>query len=238
MCGKIFSNITMKVRDHCHLCGKFRFTLCSACNFTFAKQHHKIYVFFHGLTNYDSHFLIQKLHKFNEHLIHVIPRNSEKYLSFSVGNLIFKDTFQFLSESLAKLVTYLHDKGEKYFHYVLDEFPNSEQNCLLFRKGVFPYSFFNKEEILKNTCLPSKNDFFNDLTNEHISEEDYLFALKVWKIFNCKTFQDYLEIYLVADCLLLSDVFENFRTECLNNYQIDPVFYYSCAHFTMDAFLK
>ena len=64
------------------------------------------------------------------------------------------------------------------------------------------------------------------------------FAQKVWNSFSCKTFQDYTEIYLLADCLLLCNVLENFRTNCLEQYSIDPCYYFSTPHFTFDAFLR
>ena len=40
MCHKKFSDFFHldKVRDHCHLSGKFRYTLCSTCNLTHAKR--------------------------------------------------------------------------------------------------------------------------------------------------------------------------------------------------------
>ena len=41
-----------------------------------------------------------------------------------------------------------------------------------------------------------------------------------------------------ADCLLLSDVFENFRSNCLQQYSIDPCYYFSAPHFTFDAFFE
>ena len=47
-----------------------------------------------------------------------------------------------------------------------------------------------------------------------------------------------MEIYLLADCLLLCDVFENFRSNCLQQYNIDPCHYFSAPHFTFDAFLR
>ena len=39
MCGRNFAENPHldKVRDHCHLSGKFHFTLCSNCNLTHAK---------------------------------------------------------------------------------------------------------------------------------------------------------------------------------------------------------
>ena len=79
---------------------------------------------------------------------------------------------------------------------------------------------------------------FNDMTCQHITKDEYDFAHKVWKRFSCKTFQNYMEIYLLADCLLLCDVFENFRTNCLEQYSIDPCYYFSAPHFTFDAFLR
>ena len=103
-----------KVRDHCHLSGKFRYTLCSTCNLTHAKSPPEIHLFFHGLSNYDSHLIIQKLYKFSSSEIKIIPKNTEKYLS-SVGCVHFKDSYQFLFESLAILVQNLMDKGPDHF---------------------------------------------------------------------------------------------------------------------------
>ena len=57
MCHKTFIEFSHldKVRD---LSGKFKYTLCSTCNLTHAKRPPEIHLFFHGLSNYDSHFII------------------------------------------------------------------------------------------------------------------------------------------------------------------------------------
>ena len=92
--------------------------------------------------------------------------------------------------------------------------------------------------VLRKKHLPKKKEFFNDLTCQHITKDEYDFAQKVWNSFCCKTFQDYREIYLLADCLLLCNVFENFRSNYLQQYSIDPCYYFSAPHFTFDAFFK
>lgn len=239
ICQRLFDRkINIKVRDHSHLSGEYRMALCSSCNWTYAKMKKEIFVFFHGLGNYDSHFIIQKLYSIDDNEIKVIPRSSEKYLSFSLYNLVFKDSFQFLPESLDSLVTLLKSKGEHYFHSVREHFKNESIRQLVYRKGVFPYSYVNCMSVLEEKCLPSKEDFFNDLTQRHIEEGQYEFAKKVWTAFKCKKFQDYLEIYLAADCLLLADVFENFREQSMASFHLDPVYYFSSPHFSLDAFLR
>ena len=47
---------------------------------------------------------------------------------------------------------------------------------------------------------------------EECTEDDYKRAELVWNTFNCQTFEDYHDIYLKADVLLLTDVFEKFRS--------------------------
>ena len=40
-----------------------------------------------------------------------IPTNDEKYISFSIGDLTFIDSLQFLNASLEKLISNLQKKG-------------------------------------------------------------------------------------------------------------------------------
>jgi len=53
-----------------------------------------------------------------------------------------------------------------------------------------------------------------------------------------KTFREYHDLYLKTDVLLLADVFENFRNICLNNYDLDPTWYYTSPGLAWDACLK
>ena len=238
MCNVRFSWFAGKVRDHCHLSGKYRFPLCSTCNLTRAKLPFSLCVIFHGLSNYDSHFIIQRLSNFDCRDIHVIPRNSERYLSFMLGPLQFKDSYQFLAESLSTLVTNLSQKGSVRFRNVNRWVLNEEQREMMKRKGVFPYSYFSRWDILKENQLPSREKFTNDIDGSDCSIDDYNFAHRMWAINNCVTMKDYLEIYLKADVLLLADCFENFRDNCITGYEIDPSHYFSSPHFTFDAFLR
>jgi hypothetical protein len=53
------------------------------------------------------------------------------------------------------------------------------------------------------------------LSGEDITDEDYEHAQKVWKVFGCKTFRDYHNLYNKADVLQLADIFESFRDVAL-----------------------
>ena len=96
----------------------------------------------------------------------------------------------------------------------------------------------NSIEKLKETKLPSKEAFYSKLNDKEISVKDYEHAQNVWKAFNCQTLQDYHDIYLKSDVLLLADVFENFRKKCLINYKLDPCHYFTAPGLAWDACLK
>lgn len=240
MCDLPFEDMAKgnKMHDHNHLNGKYRGALCNTCNLKNAVHSRKVVVFFHGLSNYDSHFIIQELHKYNDKKIQIIPRSAEKFLSFEINDLVFKDSYMFLSEKLETLAKNLRDKGEENFTYLQKYVSDPDCQKLLFQKGFFPYTYLSSLSKLEETKLPPANAFFNDLSQTHIKSSDYEFAQKVWSKFNCQNLGDYLKVYLFADLILLADVFENFRENCLNDYQLDPVHYFSSAHFTMDAFLR
>ena len=49
---------------------------------------------------------------------------------------------------------------------------------------------------------------------------------------------DYHDLYLKTDVLLLADVFEKFIYTCLDYYGLDPCYYFSSAGLSWDAMLK
>ena len=67
-----------------------------------------------------------------------IPNNTEKYISFGIGNLRFIDSAQFLSASLDKLV--LNTNAES-FKITAQYYRDAEKRKLLLRKGVYPYEY-------------------------------------------------------------------------------------------------
>ena len=75
--------------------------------------------------------------------------------------------------------------------------------------------------------IKNKSEFYSKLNDEHISDEDYLHALTVWKTFKCKTIKDFHDLYLKSDVLLLADLIENFRKICLEYYKLDPAHYFT-----------
>jgi hypothetical protein len=49
---------------------------------------------------------------------------------------------------------------------------------------------------------------------------------------------DYHNLYLTTDVLLLSDIWENFRSVCYNVYKLDCEYYYTAPSLSYDAMLK
>ena len=77
-----------KVRDHCHLSGKFRGTASEVCNLKY-----KVRKFFpvlcHNLSGYDSHLFIKTLGN-SEGDISCILNNEENYISFTKQVIVDK----------------------------------------------------------------------------------------------------------------------------------------------------
>ena len=85
-----------KVRDHCHISGKYRESAHWSCNINL-KISKKVPVIFHNLKGYGSHLIFKELSKFIVK-ISVIPNGSEKYMSFTLNNnIIFTDSILLMS---------------------------------------------------------------------------------------------------------------------------------------------
>ena len=73
---------------------------------------------------------------------------------------------------------------------------------------------------------------------ENITNSDYRHAQRVFKTFNNKNLGDYRDIYVQSDVLLLADVFENFRNQCLKAYDLGHTYFLTLPSLAWQAYLK
>ena len=149
--------------------------------------------------------------------INAIPNNMEKYMAFMlVSHLTFIDSFRFMGSSLDKLVSNLPKDDliytSKAFKY--------QKLDLMSKKGIYPYDFMDSFEKFNLRELPNKDQFYSILNDQHIMDDEYEHAKKVWDAFTIKTMGDYHDLYLVSDVLLLTDISENFRKTCMQYYTL------------------
>ena len=225
-----------KIREHDHLSGKYRGASCGSCNAKDGKSK-IIPVFFHNGSNYDFHFLIEELMKYEDsyNRVQLLPKNSENYISIDYGSyykkLRFLDSYRFLLKSLSGVTE------------SMDSFPILEKEfngniSLLKQKGFYPYEYIDSIDRLQEKELPGKEKFYSTLTQKTITDSEYSHAQKVWETYNCNTLLDYHNLYLKTDVLLLADSFEKYRNFFLEHHQVDPCYCFSAPGLTWQCGLK
>ncbi|KAJ8913270.1 hypothetical protein NQ315_012888 [Exocentrus adspersus] len=148
----------------------------------------------------------------DSHVIPVVFHN----LSVYDGHIILKH----LAKSFEGNISLLHINKEKYIsftkHNITRSFCNSEEEFrFLTRKGIFP-----------------------KLAYQHVSDDDYIHATNVWQKFNIQNLGQYSDLYLTTDVLLLADIFQSFKENCLKTYQLEPLHYYTSPELAFDAMLR
>ena len=119
---------------------------------------------------------------------------------------------------------------------LIKKFPGMYKFCngnlnkfgMLLRKSVYPYEYMDSWERFNKTSLPSKKDFYSELTLEDISDKDYEHAQKVFKE-HCTNMGDYHDF---------ADVFEKFREKCIERYGLDSSYFYSAPGLAWQPCLK
>ena len=259
-CNKSFGKTCVKVRDHCHLTGQYRRALCSWCNIN-NKTEYNIPVYFHNARGYDNNFIFKMLKQFDSSGVNVLNTNSQttmllkmdKYTKVRVlhgkeykqRKISFhvKDSLQIMSSSLDSLLRNLpHDEKAyqlDYIHRTYKDIDTKDEGMLdlLLGKGVFPYSYFDSPNKLREPALPRKELWYDCLRQGDIQQDDYDKACKVWNILQCKTFKDYHDFYLNMDVLGLADVLQAQRKNLHTTHKLDICHYCSLPSFSYDAWL-
>ncbi|XP_071138806.1 uncharacterized protein [Mytilus edulis] len=236
ICGEEFKE-SEKVREHNHLSGKYRGAACQSCNTKEGKATKLIPVFLHNGSNYDFHFLIEELMKYEDEYnkVKLLSKNSENYISIDYGSNYKKlrclDLYRFMLKGLSDI-----SKS-------MDEFPILEKEfkgniALLKQKGFYPYEYIDSIKKFEDKKLPEIEFFYSKLKKETITKEEYKHAQRVWEHYNCKTLLDYHNLYLKTDVLILADAFVKFRKFFIKYHEIDQCYCYSAPGLTWQCGLK
>ena len=93
------------------------------------------------------------------------------------------------------------------------------------KKGVYPYEHMTSWDKFGKMSFPPKVVFYSELNMSDISDGDYSHAQAVWAEFDIRILGEYL--YFQTNVILLSNVFEMFRSTCLWHYGLNPAHFYS-----------
>ena len=98
ICKTQYQGNDIRVRDHCHITGKYRGSAHQDCSLKLRVDFktYKLPVIFHNLRGYDSHFIMQEIGKISKEKqldINCIPNNMEKHMAFMLGkHIVFIDS--------------------------------------------------------------------------------------------------------------------------------------------------
>ena len=160
ICSKLIDGDN-KVRDHYHITGKYRGASHWSCNINLIISK-KVAVIFHNLKGYDSHLIFKELSKYDCKI-----SGLEKYISFSVNDLVFIDSMLFMNSSLDILVKNLSDSDFKY----LSEIYSGKKLELVKMKCVYPYEYFKSFKKFKESKLPDVDVCFSLLKDCGINDQ-------------------------------------------------------------------
>ena len=124
-----------------------------------------------------------------------------------------------------------------------EKFPRTYKFCnghlnkfvLLLRKGVYPYEYMDSWERFYEISLLPKKSFYIELNLEDITNKGYLHAQNVWEEFEIRNLGEYHNLYVQTDALLLADVYEKFRGECIEIYGLDASYFLSAPGLAWQA---
>ena len=234
-CGKEI--VSDKVRDHCHLTGKYRGPSHKVCKINVKQKDSNFIPFaFHNFSNYGCHMFFKRLvdSKKDKVKIKIIPKTKEEYITVKYGCIRFIDKYRFLPESLDKLVKNLDEDD---FKILKKEFPDKWQ--YLNKKIAYPYEYFNSiNDYKKPVDNLKKENFFSNLKSDYPDDDEIERTKEFIKLFNIKNGEELTRLYCKGDVILLADVFEKLVKVSTEEYKINPLYCVSLPGYTYQCALK
>lgn len=200
----------------------------------------RIIVWFHNGSGYDFNFIFKELmnnEEFSQWRIGGNLRGSNKWQQLKVtlpnnrGQIVFKDTYQFLTLSLAKLVTCSRGDQSVFVKYHeqlrvrYGDLMTPEMCDVVTRKNSLPYTYFTDEDKI--------NEPIEEIM-ETLSPEEQ----QVARALGFDKTGDWLRLYLMSDVLLLRCVFERARRQLRETHHVLFDRYVGLPSTTWHAWIK
>lgn len=205
ICGKNFycGNGMDKVLDHAHSSlhsGRYLGAAHRSCNSS-RQRVDTVTLFCHNLSKYDGTFIIRALLTYAFHKvgweISAIPLNHERFFAFRMGKFQFVDSLHFMVGSLDNLVGSAVASG---YDFPLlkslkwKDLDGAVHKDYCLRKGCYPYRVaISARQLEETTELPPQGDFYSDLGEKEISDEDFAYAHTFWNVSGCANLLDYTQ---------------------------------------------
>ena len=88
------------------------------------------------------------------------------------------------------------------------------------------------------TKLPRRGKFYSNLYMSGVGDSEYEHACNVWREFRLNNMGEYHDLCLRTDTILLANVFESFRSICMESYGLDPAHFHTAPGLAWRACLK
>ena len=235
------------VKHHSHLPPYEFVGLChNQCNLK-APIRQSFTCFAHNFTGYDSHIVTLAADKTIAESVDIIGSSTEKFTSVTINHTLrFVDSLSFFGgASLEATVNSLEEKDKDFFRNNIKSFLleegltfNDELIRRLETKGAYPYSYMDSYERFKETSLPEKEKFFNDLSEESIDDGVYNNALALYNGLGVRNLGQWHDMYVYCDTLLLATCFIKLRNVMFESFGLCITHYLSLPMFSLDACLK
>ena len=218
-----------KVRDHCHLTGKYRGPAHSKCSINVTQDQINFIPFiFHNFSKYDCHMFFKKLvDKKNDKVnFDIIPQTNEEYISVTYGCIRFIDSYRFQSSSLDSLVKTVVDNSNKTLGSLKKEIVDNDYILNI----VTDIGEYNRtiEDLKKD--YPDKINELEEALINYIGEND-LKILKTWfpdewkyltkKVAHPYEYFNSIEVYQKpVNNLKKEDFFSKLKNQCPDDEEI------------------
>ena len=226
-----------KIQHHFHYLqfDNYAGTLCAPCNLQL-KTPHFLPVIVHNLS-YDLSLILKE---YDEELfkVNVNKKDGIRFYSATIGKLKFVDSCNMLKGSLSSLSSqHILDKGRLgIVKSSLSKYSDESVELLCNTgKQFLPYEYIDGLDKLQETSLPPQHAFYSTLTNSHIGLTDYQHAQTVWDKTDCKTLQDYIDLYLNLDVAFLADIYLQWRSVLMDLFKLDCLYFLTLASFAIEA---